>query len=76
MTAEREQGVGPDVHDGAGSPNGAGPTAASATPAAKRPLDGLALAREVVLERLQNLLEWLLRRLKRYRAARGNWWEK
>ena len=41
-----------------------------------KPLNGVALAKEVALERLQNLLEWLLARLKRYRARRGDWWEK
>jgi hypothetical protein len=46
-----------------------------APPVEHKPIDGIALAKEVVLERLQNLLEWLLMRLKRYRAKRGNWWE-
>jgi hypothetical protein len=59
--------------DGSGTGNGASPPAA---PARTPPLNAIALAKEVVLERLQNLLEWLLRRLKRYRAGRGNWWEK
>ena len=44
-------------------------------PAEHKPIDGIALLKEVALERLQNLLEWLLERLKRYRARRGNWWE-
>lgn len=52
-----------------------GPAAPSAAPAQTEPLNAIVLAKEVVLERLQNLLEWLLRRLKRYRAGRGNWWE-
>ena len=47
-----------------------------AAPAKAPPLNAIALAKEVVLERVQNLLEWLLRRLKCYRAGRGNWWEK
>ena len=52
----------------------AGPPAAK--PAVEhKPIDAVALAKEVVLERLQNLLEWLLMRLKRYREKRGNWWE-
>jgi hypothetical protein len=29
----------------------------------------------VVVERLQNLLEWLLMALRRCRAKRANWWE-
>ena len=41
-----------------------------------KPLNGVALAKEVALQRLQDALEWLLRRLKRYRAGRGDWWEK
>ncbi|MDP1850541.1 MAG: hypothetical protein Q8K79_22310 [Solirubrobacteraceae bacterium] len=53
-------------------PDGAAPAA----PVEAKPLNAFALAKEVVLERLQNLLEWLLRRLKRYRAKRGDWWEK
>jgi hypothetical protein len=40
-----------------------------------KPIDGIALAKEVALERVENLLEWLLMRLRRYRARRGNWWE-
>ena len=55
------------------APNAGAPPAA---PAETPPLNAIALAKEVVLERLQNLLEGLLRRLKRYRAGRGNWWEK
>ena len=55
---------------GAQSPDGAAPTAPI------KPLNGVALLKEVALERLQNALEGLLRRLKRYRARRGNWWEK
>ena len=59
---------------GAGARDGA--TSSAATPPAEaKPLDGVALAKEVILDRLQNMLEWLLRRLKRYRAGRGNWWE-
>ena len=46
----------------------------STPPAEHKPIDGIALFKEVALERLQNLLEWLLMRLKRYRARRGNWW--
>jgi len=48
----------------------------TAAPVETKPLNAIALAQEVVLERTQNLLEWLLRRLKRYRARRGDWWEK
>ncbi|MEA2222049.1 MAG: hypothetical protein QOH83_425 [Solirubrobacteraceae bacterium] len=46
-----------------------------AAPAENKPIDGIALFTEVALERLENLLEWLLVRLRRYRARRGNWWE-
>jgi len=59
---------------GAATPDGAAP--ADPAPVEAKPLNAIALAKEVVLERVQNLLEWLLRRLKRYRAARGDWWEK
>lgn len=51
------------------------PRSPAPPPAEHKPIDGIALAKEVLLERLQNLLEWLLMRLKRYRAKRGNWWE-
>jgi len=47
--------------------------AAPAAPAEAKPINAVALAKEVVLERVQNLLEWLLRRLKRYRAGRADW---
>ena len=58
-------------------PGGAQSRAGGAPAAAPiKPLNGVALAKEVALERLQNLLEWLLRRLKRYREKRGDWWEK
>ena len=57
----------------AGEPAGEPP--ATPPPAGHKPIDGIALLKEVALERLQNLLEWLLERLKRYRARRGNWWE-
>jgi len=56
--------TGPDAGE-----NGAAPAA----PVEAKPIKAVALAREVVLERMQNLLEWLLCRLKRYRAARGEW---
>ena len=52
---------------GAQSPDGAAPI---------KPLNGVALAKEVALQRLQDTLEWLLRRLKSYREKRGDWWEK
>jgi hypothetical protein len=54
------------------------PVPASAPPptsAEQKPIDGIALFKEVALDRLEHLLEWLLARLKRYRARRGNWWE-
>jgi hypothetical protein len=51
------------------------PPAAPAAPAENMPIDGVALIKEVALERLENLLEWLLMRLRRYRARRGDWWE-
>ena len=54
---------------------GSGSSDPSDTPAETRPLNAVALAKEVVLDRLQGMLEWLLRRLKHYRAGRGNWWE-
>ena len=57
-----------------GDPAPAAP--APAAPVETKPLNAVELAKEVVLERTQNLLEWLLRRLKRYRARRGDWWEK
>jgi len=44
-------------------------------PAERTPINPVALAKEVALERLENLLEWLLTRLRRFRARRGNWWE-
>ena len=44
-------------------------------PVEHKPIDGIALFKEVALDRLEHLLEWLLARLKRYRARRGNWWE-
>lgn len=58
----------------AGPPPDAPPPAARAQ-AEHEAIDGIALLKEVALERLQNLLERLLERLKRYRAGRGNWWE-
>lgn len=45
-------------------------------PAENKPIDGVALFKEVALDRLEHVLEWLLSRLRRYRARRGNWWEK
>ena len=55
------------------------PDAASDSPAKppveQKPIDAIALAKEVMLERLENLLERLLMALRRYRARRGNWWE-
>jgi len=50
------------------------PAPSPAPPVETKPLNAIALAQEVLLERTQNLLEWLLRRLKRYRARRGEWW--
>ena len=64
---------------GADAPGGdpaPAPAAVPDAPVETKPLNALALAHEVVLERTQNLLEWLLRRLKRYRARRGDWWER
>jgi hypothetical protein len=52
------------------------PAPAAAASTEHQPIDGIALFKEVALERLENLLEWLLARLRRYRARRGNWWEK
>ncbi len=51
--------------------------APAAPPAVEHePIDAVALAKEVVLDRLEHLLESLLARLRRYRARRGNWWER
>jgi hypothetical protein len=47
-----------------------------AAPAEHKPIDGIALFKEVALDRLEHVLEWLLSRLRQYRARRGNWWEK
>ena len=64
------------------TPGGDGPggeplaAPAPAAPVQTKPLNAIALAQEVILERTQNMLEWLLRRLKRYRARRGDWGEK
>lgn len=46
-----------------------------AAPADVKPLNAIALLKEVALERIEALLVWLLARLRRYRARRGNWWE-
>jgi hypothetical protein len=63
------------------TPGPAGDPAPAAAPAPRppvetKPLNAVALAREVVLDRLEHLLSWLLHRLQRYRAKRGDWWEK
>lgn len=65
MRGQRGRGGEPDAHEGA-----------AAAPTEVKPLNGVALAKEVVLDRVQGMLEGLLRRLKRYRAGRGNWWER
>jgi len=57
-----------------GDPPG-GPAPAPA-PVETKPLNAVELAKEVVLDRLERLLTWLLARLQRYRARRGDWWEK
>ena len=60
-------------------PRGAGTGAPAAPPAVEHePIDAVALAEEevVLLDRLEHLLESLLARLRRYRARRGNWWER
>ena len=49
---------------------------APAPPVETKPLNAVALAQEVILDRLETLLTWLLQRLQRYRARRGDWWEK
>jgi hypothetical protein len=59
-----------------GEPGGGEPPDGAAPAAPLKPLNGVALAKEVALQRLQDALEWLLRRLKRYRAKRGDWWDK
>ncbi len=62
-------GVGPPGDD-------APPAPAPAAPVETKPIDAIALAQEVVLDRVERLLAWLLARLQRYRARRGDWWEK
>ena len=52
------------------------PSGEPAPPAKAEPINGIALAQEVVLDRLEHLLTWLLSRLQRYRARRGDWWER
>ena len=47
----------------------------AAPPVDHKPIDGIALFKEVALERVEHFLEWLLMRLKRYRAKRSDWWE-
>ena len=78
MTGERASEEGLDVaeHEADGAAGSTDPPATSGAPAETKPLDAVALAKEVILDRLQGMLEWLLRRLKRYRAGRGNWWER
>ncbi len=63
----------PGVDAPAGDPP---PAAAPAAPAETKPLNAIALAQEVALDRLERLLTWLLARLRRYRARRGDWWER
>lgn len=52
------------------APADAGPSAAPAEP---KPINAIALAKEVVLDRIEQLLEFLLRRLRRWRAGRPDW---
>ena len=40
-----------------------------------KPIDGIALAKEVFLERLEQLLVRMLERLRAYRARRAGWHE-
>ena len=47
-----------------------------APPAQGARLNAPALAKEVALDRLERLLERMLAALRRYRARRGNWWER
>jgi hypothetical protein len=47
--------------------------AAPAAPADHKPIDAVALAKEVALDRLEQLLELLLRALRRWRAGRASW---
>ncbi len=65
MSGQRGRGAAPEA-----------PEEPAAVPAETKPLNGVALAKEVALDRVQGMLEGLLRRLKRYRARRGNWWER
>jgi hypothetical protein len=53
-----------------------GSDAAPKTPGETVPINAVRLAEEVVLDRLEALLTWLLTRLQRYRARRGDWWER
>jgi hypothetical protein len=52
------------------------PAPPPAAPVETKPLNAIELAKEVVLDRLESLLTWLLARLQRYRAKRGDWWQK
>ena len=65
MRRQRGRAIAPAAHE-----------EAAAAPAETKPLNGVALAKEVALDRVQGMLEALLRRLNRYRAGRGNWWER
>jgi hypothetical protein len=67
--------VTPGVDTPGGDPAPASPPTAPAPPAQTQPINAIALAKEVVLDRLERLLTWLLDRLQRYRARRGDWWE-
>lgn len=60
---------------GAGAPGG-DPAPAAVKPAEVEPINAIALAKEVVLDRVERLLTWLLERVQRYRAKRGDWWER
>lgn len=60
---------------GAGAPGG-DPASAPVKPAEVEPINAIALAKEVVLDRVERLLTWLLERVQRYRAKRGDWWER
>lgn len=60
---------------GADAPGG-DPAAAPVKPAEVEPINAIALAKEVVLDRVERLLTWLLERVRRYRAKRGDWWER
>ncbi|HEV2059660.1 MAG TPA: hypothetical protein VGR11_09900 [Solirubrobacteraceae bacterium] len=76
MTGDESPAAGANAQPGADGASAPSAAVEPPAPAQTKGLNAVALAKEVILDRLQGLLEWLLNRLKRYRARRGNWWEK